>query len=173
MTAKNLILIFVCLTLSLGNFLLKPALAENSKLRQASGAGYEAKLMALKEASQKLAELPDVSVFMLDADLAGPVVVSGWMASAADHGIRLTKAVGHGSSADKKNLELSGMLSRDELTGRMRQKMAIAGTYTALEGLSEFLANEFSAESGIVIEEMTIGGYGFELTVSIFVREKA
>lgn len=147
-------------------------MAENKRLKQINGAEYEAKLKTLREASQKLAELPDVSVFMLDADLAGPVVVSGWLSSSFDHGIQLTKSIGHGASRDKARLELTSMLSTDELTGRLRQKMELAGNYTSLEGLSKFLEDGFSAESGIVIEELSIADYGFELTVSIFVREK-
>jgi hypothetical protein len=173
MTAKNLILIFVCLMVSLGNFLLKPAMSENDRLMRAGGGASGAKIMALKEASQKLSELPEVSVFMMDADLAGPLTVAGWLSRAANHGIQITKAVGPASSGERKNLELSAMLDRDEMTGRLRQKMAIAGNYTSLKALAEFLVEEFSAESGIVIDEMSIAGYGFELTVSIFVREKA
>jgi hypothetical protein len=170
MTAKNLILILVCLMACLGNFVLKPALAENSRLKQ--GNGLEARIKTIQEASGKLSELPDLSVSLLDADLAGPLIVSGWLSTSSRHGVLLTKAVSHGTGSDRKDFELSSMLTKDELTGRMRQKMAITGTYTSLAGLAEFLVEEFSTEAGVVLDEMSIAGYGFELTVSIFVRER-
>lgn len=172
MSAKHLTLIFLCSIAYLVNSFLLPVISEKKRLSKI-GLDVVETIKSTKAIELQLKQLPVYDVRLLEIDIASPLLVSSWIVSAKNFGVSFSAVSGASQSRGTSTLNLSQTYTADELTGRLHTIMKISGSYVSLIDFKKFIEQEFSSENGILINELKLKDYQFEISASIFVREKS
>lgn len=167
MNAKLQTLIYSVLVLLLTKFLVLPGWAEhkrlNSELKQTSQT-----VAAMQENVRLVKAMPSMPIVLQGTAQALSSTVNSWTGTQRQYGVQITQITTQLPPAGQTRIPLSALIETDPLTKLPIQKLQIKGQYTSLKDFTRYLAQEYAAERGVVINSLSMQGETFEIAASIY-----